>query len=214
MITIKQIKAARGLLEWTQGQLSHKSGMSLASISKLERQIVSPRQFTMDVLQQTFEREGIEFIDGPGVRLTEDLFDLSILDGPKAPEQLLNDKFETLKESGEEYLLSGLDEELWDPYRDLVTFHQKRLKENKIKGRHLILEGDKNFLPYLDIETHYRWIPKSLFTQMPYYVYGDKYAVILWGPPIRIIILHNKIMAETFRRQFEMNWKMGKIPSD
>jgi transcriptional regulator with XRE-family HTH domain len=52
MISIQQIKAARALLEWRQEDLAKKSGLSLAAINKLERGLVSPRQFTLNILQQ------------------------------------------------------------------------------------------------------------------------------------------------------------------
>lgn len=214
MITVQQIKAARALLDWTQEDLSNKSGMSLAAVNKLEREIVSPRQFTLDTLQQTFEREGVEFVEGPGVRMTSDLFRMKVLDGPTAPPKLLDDIYETLKtyKGKKEKLLSGLDEKLWEPWGNDVYKHLERLKKEDVYFRALICEGDTNLLPYVDVEKTYRWIPKTLFTQMLYYVYGDKYAMVLWGPPIRIIIIESKIIAETYRRQFELNWENGSLP--
>ena len=81
-----------------------------------------------------------------------------------------------------------------------------------IKSRALLCEGDVDVLPYIDIES-YRWISKDLFTQLLYYVYADKFALVVWGNPIRITIIQNKLVADTFRRQFEMNWKNGKTVS-
>jgi transcriptional regulator with XRE-family HTH domain len=215
MITVQQIKAARSLLDWRQEDLAQRSGISLAAINKLEREIVSPRTFTMETLQQTFEQQGVEFIEGPGVRLTHDIFRMKILEGDKAPGQLLDDIFETLREesnpSRQEMLLSGLDERQWEPYADAVAQHQARLNEHNIGWRALICEGDTELLPYLEKpETIYRWISKELFTQMLYYVYGDKYAMVIFEKPVRVIIIESKIVAETYRKQFEMNWKNAK----
>lgn len=214
MISIQQLKAARALLDWRQEDLAHKSGISLAAINKLEREIVSPRQFTMETLQQTFEREGVEFTEGPGVRMTSDLFRMQVLDGESAPGKLLDDIFMTLKDwpGPKEMLLSGLDESHWLPYSDTVKNHQKRMRENDFGWRALICDGDRHFLPYIKSpEKTYRWISRELFTQMLYYVYGNKYAMVIFEKPVRVIIIESKIVAETYRRQFEMNWKNAKI---
>jgi len=213
MISIKQIKAARALLEWKQADLAHISGISLAAINKLERGLVSPRQHTLAILQQSFEQAGVEFTEGPGIRLTQGLFRLQIWDGETAVPKLLDDVFLTLKDlPSREFLLSGLDESRWDDYRDLVMQHQRRLAQNAIGLRALIRDGDRNFLPNLNPQQHYRWISKALFTQLPYFVYADKYAMVVWGPPIRVIVIQNRAVTETFRRQFEINWQNGKMP--
>jgi len=214
MITIKQIKAARALLEWKQVDLARISGISLAAINKLERGLVSPRQHTLTILQQSFEQAGVEFTEGPGVRLTYGLFRLQIWDGESAIPKLLDDVFLTLKDypAPREFLLSGLDESRWDDYRDLVMQHQMRLAQNAIDLRALIRDGDRNFLPNLNPQQHYRWISKALFTQLPYFVYADKYAMVVWGPPVRVIMIQNRIVTETFRKQFEINWQNGKVP--
>jgi transcriptional regulator with XRE-family HTH domain len=214
MISIQQIKAARALLEWRQEDLAKKSGLSLAAINKLERGLVSPRQFTLNILQQTFEQEGVEFTDGPGVRLTDNLYQMQTLTGKDAPLRLLDDVFNTLKETGGEVLLSGIVESFWADYAEDVKAHQARLKDHNIWSRVLICNGDRDFLEGLDIAKTYRWIPKELFTQLLYYVYGDKFALVLWGQPIRITIIQNRLVADTFRKQFEMNWQNGKVPTE
>ncbi len=214
MITIKQIKAARALLEWKQEDLARISGISLAAINKLERNLVSPRQHTLQTLQQSFAQAGVEFIDGPGVRLTHDIFQLQIWDGKTALANLLDDIFNTLKDAPlpRETMLSGLDESRWDEYRNLVSQHQTRLVKHDFYQRILICDGDRYLLPHLNAAKNYRWIAKTLFAQLPYFIYADKYAMVLWGPPIRVVVIRSRIVSETFRRQFETNWQNGKIP--
>lgn len=78
MISVRQIKAARLLLDWTQKDLADKSGLSLPTIQRFEKQGVG--RSSVDNVQKlivTFEIAGIEFIEagsrsetgGPGVRL-------------------------------------------------------------------------------------------------------------------------------------------------
>ena len=73
--TVEQIKAARGLLGWTQNVFAEKSGVSIAALKNIERRggEVHAYQETVDKIARAFKGAGIEFIEGnnggPGVRL-------------------------------------------------------------------------------------------------------------------------------------------------
>jgi len=73
MLTPAQCRAARGLLDWTQQQLSDQARVGVVTIRLLEAGQTIPRRATLQVLQQAFELAGVELIDpnggGPGVRL-------------------------------------------------------------------------------------------------------------------------------------------------
>jgi transcriptional regulator with XRE-family HTH domain len=75
-ISIRQIKAARSLLGWSQDDLAEKSGVSKPTIGRLESQdghALGGRAETGDALVAALERGGVEFIaengGGAGVRL-------------------------------------------------------------------------------------------------------------------------------------------------
>jgi transcriptional regulator with XRE-family HTH domain len=73
-ITIEQLRAARGLLGWSQTELALKAGLSLPTVKRLEGGF-GPRvsDDARTKLQKALEAAGVEFIDenggGPGVRL-------------------------------------------------------------------------------------------------------------------------------------------------
>lgn len=75
MITSAQIRAARGLLNWSRKDLAEHSGVSFASMMRLEsfEGVPSSNIKTLDAIKKAFEDEGVEFIgtpgDRPGVRL-------------------------------------------------------------------------------------------------------------------------------------------------
>jgi transcriptional regulator with XRE-family HTH domain len=77
-ISIRQIKAARSLLGWSQDDLADKSGISKPTIGRLESQdgeTLGGRQETGAALVAALEKGGIEFIaengGGAGVRLAK-----------------------------------------------------------------------------------------------------------------------------------------------
>jgi transcriptional regulator with XRE-family HTH domain len=75
LTTIRQIKAARALLAWSQSELARRSGVSEPTIARLESADgeLGGRGDTVRKIRTALESAGVEFIDenggGPGVRL-------------------------------------------------------------------------------------------------------------------------------------------------
>ena len=74
-VSIRQIKAARALIGWSQEQLAKMAGISVPTVKRLEAADgpLGGRPDTATKLQVTLETAGIQFIEenggGPGVRL-------------------------------------------------------------------------------------------------------------------------------------------------
>ena len=80
MITVEQIKAARGLLEWSQDDLADAAILSRPAINNLERRVSKPHTNTIERIQKALEKAGIEFIDGGG-RYRKHILDVEIFEG-------------------------------------------------------------------------------------------------------------------------------------
>lgn len=65
LIYAAQIRAARGLLNWSQGELAERAGVSKQSVTRIENGTMDPRFSTMTALN--------EAIRGAGVEMTEDV---------------------------------------------------------------------------------------------------------------------------------------------
>ncbi len=78
MITVAQLRAARGLVGWSQTRLADASGLALSTIKRMEGSDGPLRGTAENVwkVQQALEDAGVIFIDadeeGPGVRLRGD----------------------------------------------------------------------------------------------------------------------------------------------
>ena len=68
-----QLRAARGLLDWSQDVLASAAGTTARSIARIEAGETTPRASTMSAIRAALEGAGVEFIakngGGPGVRL-------------------------------------------------------------------------------------------------------------------------------------------------
>jgi predicted transcriptional regulator len=76
MVSVRQVKAARALLGWSQENLVEKSGLSYPTIARIEAASdgeIAGRSTTAEKIVAALEKGGVEFIEenggGPGVRL-------------------------------------------------------------------------------------------------------------------------------------------------
>ncbi|MGE0064039.1 MAG: multiprotein-bridging factor 1 family protein [Xanthobacteraceae bacterium] len=76
-VSIRQIKAGRALLGWSQDDLANKSNVSLPTIKRLEaaEDILGGREDTINKILNAMAEAGLSFIEenggGAGVRITK-----------------------------------------------------------------------------------------------------------------------------------------------
>ncbi len=81
MIGAEQMRAARGLIGWSQSRLAEASGLAVSTIKRMEGADSTLKSSVENVLkvQQALQAAGVVFIDqnggGPGVRLKDPLPD-------------------------------------------------------------------------------------------------------------------------------------------
>jgi len=74
LLTPEQLRAARGLLDWSRADLAKRSGTAPETIQAFEIGASDPKLSTLRKWRLALQRAGVEFIDaeadkGPGVRL-------------------------------------------------------------------------------------------------------------------------------------------------
>lgn len=209
MATISQIKAARLLLNWKQQDLARVSGMSLATIANLEQGKGAARPATLQVISDTFEKFGIEFIEDHGVDLRPEKFSVKILHGDQGLFHVWQDCEDTLTAmGGGEVLLSNLGHELmYKKYKDKLEEMVLRRPTIDIKLRGLVKEGD---LVRIWPNEEFRSIPRKIFSGFtPVYIYKNKTAIVNYKDSLRVVLIENQSITDAFRLQFEHLWKIG-----
>jgi predicted transcriptional regulator len=72
-ISAEQLRAGRGLLNWSRGDLAAAAKTTERTVARLEDGDSEPRASTADAIRKAFEKAGVLFIaengGGPGVRL-------------------------------------------------------------------------------------------------------------------------------------------------
>lgn len=210
-ITIAQIRGARGILDWSQGDLSERTGISSTSIGAIENGQSTPRASTLAVIKKTLESAGIEFLDNDGIR-TKNPY-VSVLKGYEGFQKYSLDMYETLKEDKREILQAYVDDKKFaDWLKEEAYPHVKRMETIKgLSFKILTKEGDTYFPAKNYAE--YRWIPTAQFLSVPFVVYGNKLAIILFDPEPTIIVIDYTIVADVYRLQFHNIWENALIPA-
>ncbi|MBO7484015.1 MAG: helix-turn-helix domain-containing protein [Alphaproteobacteria bacterium] len=208
-ICLEQLKAARSLLNWSQEDLAKKSGYSLATINNIERGQYNAHSTTMADIVQTFEQAGVQFIDGPGVKIEEADFRIKAYEGEQAIRYLFSKIGLALEESENEGLyISGIDESFLKQKtteKDLKVLF-KRLGK-KIPVRILCHKNQSDALGFLNFQ---KKIVSDMIPLIPCFIYRNRVALVILQNPTHVTILYNESLAEVYKALFDHLWKTTK----
>lgn len=209
VITPSQCRAARGLLKWNQQDLAKKSSVHFQTICSFEKDVGSPTQRTLMKIATAFEKEGIELSSGEGVKKMDT--NIRILNGEEGLKALFDDIYDSSLYLKEDILIANNEEPTYQvgkvmPY---LMMHLDRLAQAGIKERILCCEGDTHFLGPVSA---YRWVKKEDFCNNPTFIYANKIALLVWGPPPKVTIISNPMYAESVRHLFNIAWNNAKKP--
>lgn len=212
-ITTAQIRGARGILNWSQGDLAQRTGISATSIGSIENGQTTPRQSTLDTIRSTFERNGIEFLGLEGVRVQSDY--VQTFSGTEGFRHFMDLLYETAKTVGGEIVLFNAKPENWYKWlgEDWFKAHSQRMSElgDKVNVKITSKYGEDLFISKDFAE--YRWFPEELFSDRALYAYGDNLAFVNFeDDSVSVIILKQPDFARAFRVLFNIAWQDVAVP--
>jgi len=212
VITGRQIRAARALLDISQEELAGAAGLTKQGISKIEDGSVHPREGTIADISRVFRDRGIEFTENQGVRLKPTGVD--VYDGSEAYDDFYDFLFNHLRENGGEVCLSIYDEGLPAKYRKDPSIHRNRMNE-------LVARGDVTFKALVtksDFLTHgyvqFRQLPHQQPSLTGFYAFGDCLALLSYirpGAPY-VVVIRSGPLTDAYRQGFHIAWEVSEMP--
>ena len=207
MITGRQISAARGLLQWSAKDLADKSGLNQVTIGKLESEAVQPQEKTLTLVANIFDKHGVEFLDGEGVRIRQN--SVRIYNGKTAFRQLLDHIYETVKNGGCIRQFNFDDSKYLSYADDFMALHLTRMNAVKnLDAKVLVANPEsKATVDYCE----YKYLEAKFEPAAPFYIYDDYVVLSLNdnGNKKEFITIYSKSLAEGYRYQFDAFWKMA-----
>lgn len=213
IFTPSQVRAACGLIDWSASDLANRIGVSkqmmsayLAGKSGLSAQNLEKVGYVLDM-------EGIEFTADDGVK--RKALKTQTFRGQEGLGQFMDLVYETAKTQGGEFCVSNVDETIFTERhgkeQDEIYTKKMEALRGKFSFKVLIKEGDMNFLGSEYAE--YRWMPAGYFHSVPFYVFGNSLAFLIFGEETTVHVIHNAEIAAAQRTQFHFAWKEAKVPN-
>ncbi|MGN7437211.1 MAG: helix-turn-helix domain-containing protein [Alcanivorax sp.] len=208
MPTIEQIRAARALIGWSQGDLANHSGLSQTGIARIENGTNQPNSTTIEKITAAFDAVDVEFIAETGVKKRTS--EIRTLRGKQGFRDFMDDVYEVARDQGGQICLYNAKPENWFKFlgEDWYKEHSERMKEvsDNYDFKVSVNEGESEFIGKDFVE--YRWFPKEIFNEQSFYAYGDRLAFMNFtDEDVMINIFTNKDFADGFRALFNVAWK-------
>jgi len=212
MPSAKEIRAARVYLDWSQDDLAERSGLAVSTIRNIESGFGTPSGKSAQALNRAFG-DYIDFLPNGGFQPKTET--MSILKGRSGFIDFIWNVHEVVKSSGGEICASNVDEQdflFWLGEEEAQKYKDAMASlDTKFFFKILIQEGDDYFAAGKYAE--YRWVPAREFSNVPFYVYGDTLAILLFGKEASVYLLKNKEIADAYRRQFNILWDRAIKPN-
>lgn len=212
-ITGNQIGAAMHLLGLYSKDVCEAIGIANLTMTRVLKGEV--KESTSNKVVKFLETKGVEFIEHQGVRLRPRAL-VTQYEGKEGFVDFMKDVLATVMQHGGEICISGVDERQFERFGgDYFTAHmvlmEELLKTKDFVCKILIKEGDDHRVASGYAE--YRHISADSFVPVPFYVYGDKLAIIIYkGDDVVINVTECQLTADGHREQFNAIWnKLKKL---
>lgn len=207
MPTPSQIRAARGLLNWSQKDLAERAGVTEATVRNAEKDGATPNSKTLAAITRAFDGESIVFINKSGVEQRKDV--IVDYEGSQGFVDFMFDVYLGAKEFGGVICLHNARPQNWIKWmgQDEYDKHSRRMEElgKSIEVRITAEEGNLLFIANKFAE--YRWFPKEWFNEKSIYMYGDKLALMDFEDnSVNIRVLKNKEFTDSVKILFNIAW--------
>ncbi|MFA6279908.1 MAG: helix-turn-helix domain-containing protein [Bdellovibrionales bacterium] len=211
MITAAQLRAARGLLDWTRSELAKASGLSAETIKNIEHGVYMPQDSTISAIVKAFAEHNVEFTEHDGVRKNVNI--VINYEGTADFRRYADDIYKILLNNPQDrriYIFGNNDKEFIDALGDYAKMHLQRMsKLEKLDFKALVVEGVNVMVTkYI----RYRKLPQMAFT-IPFSVYENRFDFIIYGegPSFpKVVAIKSESVANAYRSQFDALWKLSQ----
>lgn len=209
-----QIRAARGMANWTVAYLAEKVGVGTTTISAIETGRSSGSLKVIAAIIYAFKNAGIEFTEDGGVRPLQSK--IYTFQGHKGFCAFFDDIYDVAKtHENPDICITNVNEAKYDQWLgSYEPVHVNRM--TKLKSRLRVLMKDYDLHLTSTSYCEYRWVPAEQFADVSLYIYGTKTAFIeFYDHNVVVTLVDNNLVTDSLRKMFEITWeKSYKSPYD
>jgi DNA-binding XRE family transcriptional regulator len=218
MITAAQLRAARGLLDWTRADLAKAANISPETVKNIEHGTFKPQENTAEAIVRAFGAHDVHFTENEGVQLRREA--LIQFEGIEGFKRFLDDVYQEAQTpaaaigGNKPICAASVDDKNFPRLLgDFFVAHIQRMNTIENMKMHILhkekpttrTEEENRKGSYRE----YRFRSQDDTANVPFYVYGDKLAILMFevdNPP-HIVVIRSALVAKAYREQFNAMWK-------
>jgi len=211
MITAAQLRAARGLLDWTRTDLAKAANISPETVKNIEHGTFRPQETTADAIIRAFSIYGVQFTANEGVQRNQELIRTFI--GRDGYADFLEDIYQTMQYGGKTRQFNFSDSIISSQSGEAVEKYIQRMQSiPNLDAQCLVPEGDQNFPVKHCV---YKWLKKSHQNAIPYFLYGNKITMLSNGPGEEMVwvSIYSESLSKAYLNLFDVYWQESELIS-
>lgn len=99
----------------------------------------------------------------------------------------------------------GIDDGLFKKALPVFLEQYQRLQMENNVHEDVLTKRDAEYYFHTK-NTHYRFMPKDMFSPVSTLFYGDKIQIVLWEPSLTTIYIQNQKLADAYKKHFQTLW--------
>lgn len=207
MISPTQMRAARAMLNLSQGDVAKSLGIAANTLSNIESGQSDAPSSRLKEIQSFYEMQGVEFLEDNGVRERKSY--VQRYQGAEGFRAFMDDVYETARKHGGDICLFNSKPSMWHKWlgEEWYSMHAERMKllGDRIRVRITVQEGEDFFI--LGAAEH-KWFSKDMWKEKIFYSYGPKLGFLDFSNnDVQILVLNQREFAESFRVLFDIAWE-------
>jgi transcriptional regulator with XRE-family HTH domain len=206
-ISGSQIRAARGLLDWSVTELGGKVGVGATTISAIERGRIAGSKDVLTRIVLAFQSGGVELTDDGGVRPKKSV--ITTYSGANGFKDWFDDIYISVASSkNPDVCVANGDEEKFEYWLgDFEPIHMARIAALNLPKYKVLLRSDDTLMRS-SAYSEFRWMKTNQFAYVCVYLYANKCAFVEFqSDHVAVTVVDNSFITNAQRRIFNAVWE-------
>ncbi|MDP9126981.1 MAG: helix-turn-helix transcriptional regulator [Pseudomonadota bacterium] len=221
ILTAAQLRAARGLLDWTRSDLAKAANISPETVKNIEHGTFRPQEQTAEAIVKAFGAYDVQFTENEGVQIKRDY--VVKYENAEGFKKFFDDVYDAARDGAAAVggtkpicISNVVDDRVFaEQVADYFPFHVRRMNELKNMTVRILIQDKPHTRVAEESQgsyREYRRLSESGVSNVPFYVYGDKLAILIFDEKknFHIVVISSAPVAKAYREQFEILWRSAK----
>ncbi len=212
MISPTQMRAARAMLDLSQGEVAKSLGIAANTLSNIESGQSDAPASRLKEIQDYYESEGVEFTQDDGVKRSSHR--IQVYQGLKGFADFRNDILFEARKEPLDVCVSNVDEREFDKWGagKVNEDYFAEMKNNQPKRFRILVRENDNHLSASGYAT-YRWLPDVKFGKISFFIYAQKTAILSFADnDFQAFIISHPQVSAFYRQEFDNLWSQAHDP--